>query len=96
MNNYVGYYRVSTEEQGNSGLGLQSQKQAVTNFALSNGTLLSEYQDIESGSSESRVGIEQAILQCKLNNATLLVKELSRITRGGFKYRQMLEQLNID
>lgn len=96
MNNYVGYYRVSTEEQGNSGLGLQSQKQSVNKFALSNGYLLSEYQDIESGSSESRIGIEKAIEDCRRTNSTLLVKELSRITRGGFKYRQMLEELSIN
>lgn len=96
MNNYVGYYRVSTEEQGNSGLGLSSQKSAVNNFALTNGILLSEYQDVESGSSESRYGIERAIEDCRRTNATLLVKELSRITRGGFKYRQMLEENNIN
>lgn len=96
MNNYVGYYRVSTEEQGKSGLGLSSQQSAIKNFALNNGFLLSEYSDVESGSSESRIGIEKAIEDCKRNNATLLVKELSRITRGGFKYRQMLEQLNIN
>lgn len=96
MNNYVGYYRVSTEEQGNSGLGLHAQKASVLDFASKNGSLLSEYRDVESGLSESRKGIEKAIQDCKMYGATLLVKELSRITRGGFKYRQMLEQEKIN
>jgi len=93
---YVAYYRVSTEEQGVSGLGLSAQKESVLGFISDNGELVSEHQDVESGGSESRVGIEKAIEDCNLHGATLVVKELSRITRGGYKYRQLLEELNID
>lgn len=92
MKKYVAYYRVSTEEQGNSGLGLAAQRTAVKNFITANGELVGEYQDIESGASEKREGMLAAILQCKIHGATLVVKELSRISRGGYKYRQMLEE----
>lgn len=93
---YVAYYRVSTEEQGKSGLGLLAQKEAVDRFIESNGELVGEFTDIESGSSEKRKGMIDAIEMCKANRATLVVKEISRISRGGFKYRQMLEEANID
>lgn len=94
--NYVAYYRVSTEEQGNSGLGLKAQATSVLSFVSQNGKLVGEFQDIESGASESRKGMVEAIEACKRNNATLVVKEMSRISRGGFKYRQILEDANID
>lgn len=93
---YVAYYRVSTEEQGTSGLGLKAQATSVLKYISENGILVSEHQDIESGASESRQGMLKAIESCKESGATLVVKEMSRISRGGFKYRQMLEESNID
>jgi DNA invertase Pin-like site-specific DNA recombinase len=96
MKKYVAYYRVSTEEQGKSGLGLEAQKSSVLQFITTNGELVGEYQDIESGASENRVGLDKAILDCQLYGATLVVKELSRITRGGFKYRELLAKSNTD
>lgn len=96
MTKYVAYYRVSTEEQGSSGLGLKAQKAAVMSYIGQNGELQGEFQDIESGASESRTGMIDAIEACKLNDAILVVKEMSRISRGGYKYRQMLDEANID
>lgn len=95
-NPFIAYYRVSTEDQGQSGLGLAAQKASVVSYVNSNGELIAEYQDIQSGASEDRRGMLEAIEACKLHNATLVVKELSRITRGGFKYRQLLEENNIN
>ena len=65
-------------------------------FISSNGELKGEFQDIESGASESRTGMTQAISVCKEFGATLVVKELSRISRGGYKFRQELESNNIN
>lgn len=96
MEKYVAYYRVSTDEQGKSGLGLNSQKLSVTSFIKGNGILVGEFQDIESGASEVRLGMQHAIKSCIDNKATLVVKELSRITRGGFKYRQLLDESGIN
>ena len=93
---YVAYYRVSTEEQGTSGLGLKAQATSVLAYIAQSGELVGEYQDIESGASEKRVGMIAAIDACKANNAILVVKEMSRISRGGYKYRQLMEDSNVD
>lgn len=93
---YIAYYRVSTEEQGKTGLGLSAQKKAVTTFVNENGILVGEFQDIESGTSETRQGMMEAIEACEQYNAVLVVKEMSRISRGGYMFRDMLDRANID
>ena len=46
----VTYYRVSTERQGRSGLGLEAQKAAVTDFLrVTDGTLHAEFVEVQSG-----------------------------------------------
>jgi len=94
--NFVGYYRVSTEQQGQSGLGLTSQRDSVLSYINSNGTLTGEFTDVESGTSNNRAGLKGAILSCVNNNAILVVKELSRITRSGYKVIAELEELGIE
>ena len=94
--NYVAYYRVSTKEQGNSGLGLESQRTDCLSYIDVNGVLVGEFTDIESGASNERKGILEAIAHCKLHSATLVVKEMSRISRGGFKIMVMLEEFGIN
>lgn len=96
MKNFVAYYRVSTEEQGKSGLGLDAQRKSVTGFVNEHGNLIGEFQDIESGTSETRTGIKDAITLCKLSGATLVVKEMSRISRGGFKTMVELEEAGVE
>lgn len=93
---YIAYYRVSTEEQGKTGLGLAAQKKAVTSFVNENGILVGEFEDIESGTSETRQGMMEAIEACKQYNAVLVVKEMSRISRGGYLFRDMLDRSNVD
>lgn len=92
---YIAYYRVSTEEQGESGLGLAAQKKSVTSFTGENGILVGEFTDVESGASDTRQGMIDAIEACKMYNATLVVKELSRITRGGYGFRDMLDKSEV-
>lgn len=92
---FVAYYRVSTEEQDKSGLGLKAQRASVTNFIKQNGILQAEFTDVESGASDARQGIRNAISECKFSGATLIVKEMSRISRGGLKTMSELEESNI-
>ena len=96
--NYIPYYRVSTEDQGKSGLGLAAQKQAVISFINSvEGNLVEEFQDVESGTSDTRQGILAAIKKAKETGATVVVKELSRITRSdGHQIEYLFEQAGVD
>ena len=93
---YIGYYRVSTEKQGKSGWGLNAQMAAVRAFAKNNGQLLDEFQDIESGAKADREGLRRAINAAKFHGAVLLVKDVSRISRGGLQSMAELERLGID
>ena len=65
---YVSYYRVSTQRQGNSGLGLDAQKRTVENF-LNGKTPIKEFIDIESGTAKGndRKGLREALEYCKEN-----------------------------
>jgi hypothetical protein len=52
----VGLYRVSTAEQGNSGLGLEAQQASVRAFIAAQGwTLVAEHSDIASGKDDRRI-----------------------------------------
>lgn len=95
-NTYIGYYRVSTEEQGESGLGLKAQRDSVRAFVKNNGDLIFEYQDVESGVKNNRSGLDAAIKACKDTGATLIVKDLSRISRGGFRIMVDLQESGIN
>ena len=52
---FVGYYRVSTQEQGKIGLGLEAQQRAVRGF-LDGGKweLVAEFTEVESGKRDDR------------------------------------------
>jgi DNA invertase Pin-like site-specific DNA recombinase len=82
MKTYIAYYRVSTKRQGESGLGLEAQKQAVNLYAKNNGRILQEFTEVESGKKDKRPQLEQAINQCKQKEATLLIAKLDRLSRN--------------
>jgi DNA invertase Pin-like site-specific DNA recombinase len=53
--NFVAYYRVSTQKQGKSGLGLEARKTAVLDYLNSGGwKLLAEFTEFESGKHECK------------------------------------------
>ena len=83
---FVAYYRVSTDKQGQSGLGLDAQKAAVKR-RLDGGPwkLVGSYTEIESGRRKTRPQLEAALAACKKHNAKLVVAKLDRLTRNvGF------------
>jgi len=80
---YVGYLRVSTARQGQSGLGLEAQRQAVLDHVNGHGVLLAEYVEVESGKRhENRPQLEAALAHAKATGATLIVAKLDRLARN--------------
>jgi DNA invertase Pin-like site-specific DNA recombinase len=88
----VGLYRVSTAEQGQSGLGLEAQQTSVRAFVASQGwTLVAEHSDIASGKDDRRAGFQAALLKCRQLGAVLVAARLDRITRRAHTLSQLLE-----
>jgi DNA invertase Pin-like site-specific DNA recombinase len=89
---FVSYIRVSTTEQGNSGLGLEAQRQAVSDYlARESGHLLCEFVEVESGSHDDRVQLQAAIELCKRYKATLLIAKLDRLARNVAFISRLME-----
>jgi DNA invertase Pin-like site-specific DNA recombinase len=77
----IAYYRVSTERQGKSGLGLEAQQAAVTYYCrLHEYDLIQEIQEIKSTRKE-RPRLREAFKSCFKMNATLIVARLDRLGR---------------
>jgi DNA invertase Pin-like site-specific DNA recombinase len=80
---FVAYYRVSTARQSRSGLGLEAQRKAVSDF-LNGGSwqLLAEFVEVESGKADARPQLGQALNICELTGSTLVVAKLDRLSRN--------------
>ena len=88
----VGLYRVSTAEQGHSGLGLEAQQASVRAFVGAQGwTLVAEFSDIASGKDDRRPGFQAALTRCRQLGAVLAAAGLDRITRRAHTLSQLLE-----
>ena len=80
---FVSYLRVSTARQrGRSGLGLEAQRAAVSDF-LAGRVLLREVVEIESGAIDKRPQLACAFETCQLTGGTLLVARLDRLSRDA-------------
>lgn len=82
--NFVAYFRVSTTKQGDSGLGLESQRGAVADYVsrIAGGKVLESFTDIESGAKDDRPELLKALRKCRLTGATLLIAKLDRLSRN--------------
>lgn len=80
---YVGYFRVSTKQQGQSGLGLEAQKAIVQGFLKPGDELIAELVEVESGKRNDRPKLREAIDLAKAQGATLLIAKLDRLSRNA-------------
>lgn len=79
----IAYYRVSTEEQGKSGLSLEAQQKVVSDFAMANDYLLvEEFVEIRSSRSNIHFALKAALDECKKYGAVLLIAKLDRLSRN--------------
>lgn len=80
---FIAYYRVSTQGQGRSGLGLEAQRKAVLDY-LNGGrwTLVSEFTEVESGKRSDRPKLAEAMRAAKRHKATLVIAKLDRLARS--------------
>ena len=89
---FVAYYRVSTDRQGRSGLGLEAQQKAVADFiAQGSGDLVTEYTEVESGKRNNRAELAEALAACRKHKAVLLLARLDRLARNVAFVANLLE-----
>jgi DNA invertase Pin-like site-specific DNA recombinase len=71
---FVAYFRVSTDRQGKSGLGLEAQRHAVLQY-LDGGSwsLVDEFTEVESGKRNERPELDKALAACKRQRAKLVI-----------------------
>jgi DNA invertase Pin-like site-specific DNA recombinase len=81
---FVAYYRVSTKQQGLSGLGLEAQEAAVQRHLRPGDEILAAFTDIESGTRKGnrRPELAKALAACRRERATLLIAKLDRLARN--------------
>lgn len=80
----VSYLRVSTTRQGESGLGIEAQRNSVANFLSGDRwKLVEEFVEVESGKNNHRPALQKAIATCRIHGATLVVARLDRLARNA-------------
>jgi len=82
----IAYYRVSTQKQGRSGLGLEAQQTAIANFARAEGLkVIGEYTEIETGKGadalDRRPKLAAAVKAARKQDASVCVAKLDRLSR---------------
>lgn len=84
MKKFVAYYRVSTDRQGRSGLGLEAQRAVVMDYAGQRAAeVVAEFTDVQSGRSNARPELANALAAARKIGATLVVAKLDRLARNA-------------
>jgi len=92
MKAIVGYQRVSTQKQGESGLGLESQEATIRAFAAQqSAAVLGMYTEVESGKRSDRPELARALAHARRSKATLVVGKLDRLSRNAHFLAGLME-----
>jgi DNA invertase Pin-like site-specific DNA recombinase len=92
MTSFVAYYRVSTERQGRSGLGLAAQRWKIGQFLTPTDQLIGEFCDIQSGKRDTRIELQKALALAKRESAKLIIARLDRFSRRVSFIASIMEQ----
>ena len=89
---FVSYYRVSTDRQGKSGLGIEAQRAAVETY-LNGGDwkVVAEFTETESGKRSDRPELDKALAYARLHKCALVVSKVDRLTRSLAFLSRLLE-----
>src|SRR5919206_3126359 len=91
----VAYYRVSTDRQGRSGLGIDAQRETVRQFLAGTGGYppIAEYVETESGrkTDRQRPELAKALTACRAHKATLVIAKLDRLARNQTFLMQLID-----
>lgn len=91
-NVFVAYYRVSTDRQGRSGLGLEAQQEAVRSYlAAGDHELVAAFTETESGRRDARPELEKALALCRKRQAKLVIAKLDRLSRNVAFIARLME-----
>jgi DNA invertase Pin-like site-specific DNA recombinase len=94
---FVAYYRVSTQKQGRSGLGLEAQKESVSNYIASTGDkLIASFQEVESGTNNERPELKAALECAKRKRAKLIVAKLDRLGRKASYILRLIDESGVE
>ena len=92
MNRIVAYYRVSTQKQGRSGLGLEAQESCIKQFCRENNAeMVKAFREVESGKSPDRPELTKAIAFARRAGAKLVVAKLDRLARSVTLISKLLD-----
>jgi DNA invertase Pin-like site-specific DNA recombinase len=82
MKHYIQYRRVSTDQQGDSKLGLEAQSRVVRAFVEGEGgTIINDYTEIMSGGDNDRPVLMKAMAEAKRKKCWVVVSKLDRLSR---------------
>jgi DNA invertase Pin-like site-specific DNA recombinase len=88
----IGYLRVSTTGQGESGLGIEAQKATIEAFARQAGQPVTAfYVEVESGKLADRPELAKALAHARRSKARLVVAKLDRLSRNVAFLSALLE-----
>lgn len=90
----IGYCRVSTSEQGQSGLGLEAQQTDIELFCVANNLeLVSLHREIASGKGrlENRPILSEVLHQCRKDKCQLIISKVDRLSRNIAAVTSLME-----